>query len=149
MEILSKISLLGMDEMMGHVRKLLFSGFILLSVVVSVIVYLICNQRITIKDVYGSYSYSHSIGKEVLTLNPNGTYSQRISLLTGVLLNNGGTWTFNSSFGVMLSNAIIIDGVSPIASTQPVSGMWVLDIRRTFGGHIELIIDDDKGLAFK
>ena len=68
-----------------------------------------CNSKITSATVVGVYQTKVNYGLGVLTLNPNGKYSQGFTHSTGKTVNNTGKWSFASPNIVFLDNAVTIN----------------------------------------
>lgn len=68
-----------------------------------------CNSSITSATVVGVYQTRVNYGVGVLTLNPNGKYSQTFTYSSGKKVTNSGKWSFMAPNSISLDNAVTID----------------------------------------
>ena len=112
-----------------------------------------CGQptKTTAADFPGTYVAKFSHGSETLALKSDGTYEQKYVPTAGAAMQtNTGKWEFKTSPRpiIYLDDALLFDTRSNQPQIPPIRTVIGLGVRR-WQNDIELVINDDAGLAYR
>jgi len=103
-------------------------------VVIMVLISAGCSMSVPAEAVYGSYVASYPFGREMITLNRDGTFVQSVAIKQEQPLTVRGTWNFDpkESRANFYGAVIVADEFDHLRSDwqTPTSGLVSLDVER-------------------
>jgi hypothetical protein len=103
-------------------------------VVIMVLISAGCSMSVPAEEVYGSYVASYPFGREMITLNRDGTFVQSVVIKEEQPLTVRGTWNFDpkESRANFYGAVIVADGFDHLRNDwrTPTTGLVSLDVER-------------------
>jgi hypothetical protein len=112
-----------------------------------------CSSDVTQSELAGSYEAKYQFGTQNLRLQPDGTYTQKLTLPTVEgAVSHAGRWEYSQARGlVILHEPLMFDDnfgkLNPQYRT-PVDGSWNLNVRKNLRG-LTLTWNDDVGVTLR
>jgi hypothetical protein len=115
-----------------------------------------CQAKLDRADLPGIYEVTYPYGTETLKIIGDGTYEQSFGLTGKPLVSiNKGKWDlkhgdlWDGNLLILNTPIIVDDGFGKPSKLEQRSGVWQLRIRKSGGGNIYFLINDDQGTTFK
>jgi hypothetical protein len=105
-------------------------------------------RRVAQSDMAGAYVCQYPYGIETLSLQPDGTYTQRLTVKSLSPVSNSGRWIFAAG-QLTLRNAVAFDTGFGTPNAKLLHGLVIMPVKRTIAGQVYIREYEDLGLEFR